>query len=272
MKTNFKKHFKIKSIVSLLMLAVIFSGFVGSVLSHADKQKEALKNPDLVRVVDQVGILTAEQVKILNQEVKVFMEKHNADMLVALLPSNLSSSSIEKLGIDVFNDPEGYGVGEDSTGVALIFNVKSRKWTIRAQGRAEKIMGDRDDLERIFEKVAEHVKDHRNNYFDGFREFIKISDQNFTRGKPMPVYMPLWFRLMIIFVFTGIVVGVLVHQMSNVRKQTTAREYLVEGSFVLNDGYDRFSHTVTTKTKRSDSGSSSGGGSSGGGSSASGSY
>ncbi len=242
------------------------------------------------RVVDEAGLLSAEEERVLETRAGEISEKYGMDVVILTVYS-LDGQDSESYADDYY-DSHGYGLGGDSSGVLLLLSMEYRDWAISTCGKAIYALTDYG-IQYIFSQIAPYLSE--DEYYDAFSAYLDALEPYFdayAQGSPIDgnapdyhgpgsyesgtqeetVYAPekapvLRFLLVGLGVGAaagGITVTVMASQMNTARHQRSAESYVQPGSYQLYENQTIFLHSHVTRTARAES---SGGGGSGGGSS-----
>lgn len=217
---------------------------------------------DINSVVDYANLLSSEEEQQLRGDLASFKEKYNMDTVI-VTSNDLGGKSQMDYADDYF-DYNGYGVGEDKSGVLLLIDMDDRKVWISTSGEAIKYFTD-SRIDNIVDDVTAQLKNA--DYFEGCNEFI--SDINYYAEEGIPVgqytYSEAERTQKVIFIGLGaglivasVVSFLVVNSYKNSKSISTAN-YVDHNSIVFTRKKDRFISTYTSKTKIERNNNSSGG-------------
>ena len=217
---------------------------------------------DINSVVDYANLLSSEEEQQLRGDLASFKEKYNMDTVI-VTSNDLGGKSQIDYADDYF-DYNGYGVGEDKSGVLLLIDMDDRKVWISTSGEAIKYFTD-SRIDNIVDDVTAQLKNA--DYFEGCNEFI--SDINYYAEEGIPVgqytYSEAERTQKVIFIGLGaglivasVVSFLVVNSYKNSKSISTAN-YVDHNSIVFTRKKDRFISTYTSKTKIERNNNSSGG-------------
>ena len=239
------------------------------------------------RIQDQAQILSQDQETELEEMLDVIYEEEPCEVAVAAVKS-LEGQSPRTFADDYF-DSNGFGKGQEQSGILLLLALDSRDWWITTTGAAQRIFTESvlEDMEAEFLPLIS-----QGDYAGGFRQFASLCSQTMDRYQRTPagaqalgVRLTLgqriaysfgqlfqWQNLLIGVFFGGIaaVCGMIFlrSQLKSVQPQTRADNYMKPGSLDITGRQDLFLYRNVTRTPRpKNNGPSSGrpGGFSGGG-------
>lgn len=230
---------------------------------------------DWPKVMDEAGLLTAEEQEALEARAQQIAETYGMDVVIVTNDS-LDGKTATEYADDYF-DYNDYGIGPYGSGTLLLVSMGERDWAISTKGKAIRAVTDwgneqlqdamlpdlsngdyadafnnyLDELETLYDS---YTKDQANGSEDG------SSDYDGSEDYDGPIF---WYYLRsklslgrillcmaIAAVISGITVASMAKSMNSARGQRQAREYLVKDSFHLSQSRDRFLYSTVTKTRR----------------------
>lgn len=223
----------------------------------------------LPRLVDDADLLTDEQEKELESKLDTISETYACDVAVVIEESIGGQNPTAYA--DDFYDYNGYGQGEDRSGILLLVTMEERKWAISTCGDAIRIFTDAGQ-DYISERFASYLSDA--DYEEAFGTFAKLSEEFIIQGQsgepydvdnlpkePMTIFSLLGSIVVGAFIAL-IVTGVMKGQMKTVRKQAAASGYVKPGSMDVTRSNDVFLYNRVTRVAKPKENSGGGGGSS----------
>ena len=148
-----KKKVTISLCVAVLLCALLPFGSVFAASSQ--------------RVYDQAGLFTTEEVTELEKSVAEHRESTNLDIVIVTTDDTMGKTSRDYA--DDFYDYNGFGVGDDNSGVLLLIDMDNRMAYMSTTGKAIQIFTD-DTIQAITDRVASCLGD--GNYAEGVRVFL----------------------------------------------------------------------------------------------------
>lgn len=252
------KNKKITAVTLLLMTAVT------ALVPAAAQAKE--NHPP--RLVDQADILTDEEEQKLSGTLDEISERQQLDVDIVTVYS-LNGKTSEEYADD-FYDYNGYGMGENNSGILLLIGMEERDWAISTCGDGIPYFTDAGQ-EYMVEKFRPYLSD--GEFYDAFSCFAQLCDsfiEEARTGEPYDVgHMPREKMSLLqiacnmgIGIFFALMVALWKRsRLRSVRRQVTASAYMRDGSLRITARQDMFvNKTVTCRVIESSS--SSGGGSS----------
>jgi len=222
------------------------------------------------RVVDGADVLTANEESSLLARLNGISDKYSVDVAVVTVES-LDGESPSDFTEGYFKS-KGYGIGEDNSGVMLLFSAEvvdgGRDYYIYYSGIGYDAVSD--NVEELKEDVVGYLKN--DDFVSAFNTFadecegyinVEINGAPFNFGKSLIV------SLVIGFIVALISVSVMKGKLKSVHFQSEAANYQVAGSLKISDSRDIFLYRTVTKRARpqnTSGGARSGGGSRSGGS------
>lgn len=249
----------------------------------------AAAGSDTPLIVDNAGVLTSEQVDDLTQTASDLRDLYDMDVVIVVV-TDLDGKSAQNYADDYY-DYNGYGIGDDYSGMLLLIATESRDWWISTCGEAIYVLTDYG-IESIFSDFSGYLS--VNDYYHAFETYLDCLPEYFDAyysGDPIDgfsgnysgpgSYTPgdaddtvyyeddsfgifeILFSLVAGCVVSGIAVLIMSAQMNTKLPQNSARNYLNQSSYQLHGHSDMFLYSNVTKVRRESSSSSgSGGGSS----------
>lgn len=246
-----------------------------------------------LKIVDDAGLLTAEQITRLEAKAQTLSEKYQIDLVIVTVWS-LDGKTSEAYADDYF-DYNGYGIGNDRSGVLLLLAMEYRDWAISTCGQTIHALTDHV-IQSVFSAISGYLADDEYYLaFDAYLDALVTYLKNYANGTPIDdfassytgpgIYTPgaqdeviyydeetgfhwSWEKFLIALVMgiitAGVTLLIMVRQMNTARKQQSADSYMKSGSYALNQQSDLFLYSQVRKVRRSENTSSGhhGGGSS----------
>lgn len=229
-------------------------------------------NADLKRVVDKADLFNETEVTLLENNIKDISGKYSMDIVIVTTDDVNGKSSRDYA--DDFFDYEGYGLGNDYSGVLLLINMDDREVYISTSGKGERYFTD-DRIESILDNVYRYLSDGQ--YFDGAEEFLSNTEKYLNKGIPSNQYTVdengnivlsteevmkrIGIAILISLGISSVVCAVVV---ATYKKPAALPEetYVDKNSITFTKRSDRFisTHTTSRKIPKDNGGSSSGSG------------
>ena len=224
-------------------------------------------------VVDQAGLLSAEQVTALSEKLAQIGEKYRCDVIV-VTAKGLEGKTAEEYADDFF-DYGGYGYGAvpdangttiNGDGVLLLVSMEDRDFAVSTSGygiTAFTDYGIQTDMEEAFLPYL-----RQNRYYEAFNAYADRCDwllKTARNGKPYDVGYYLNGVAVAIAAIIGMLlafipVGAMKRQLTDVHQSTDANAYLTPESFRLTQNTDLLLGTHTTRSVHVEPQRASGGG------------
>lgn len=216
-----------------------------------------------LKVYDYAQVLTSNEEDDLRKDINLYIANHSMDMALVTVKHHEKNSTMEYA--DDFYDYNGFGIGPNYDGIIFVidFTFGYTDIWMSTTGKAINIYTDQR-IDSILDSVASKKN---KGYYEMFDAFIEKSSDIASLG--VPLYNDSYYEesvdiksvLIISFIMPTIIVLILILRNKMIKKATSAREYLVKDSVIINKRSDRFVTTHTTSVRINDSSSSSGGGS-----------
>lgn len=245
------------------------------------------------KIVDRAGLLTPEEALVLEEKAQALADAYRIDVVIVTVWS-LDGKSSEAYADDFF-DGNGYGYGQDNSGVLLLLSMEYRDWAISTCGDGIYALTDYG-IESVFSQIAGSLSEDA--YFEAFNTYLDALEPYFrayAEGDPIDgniydyqgpgTYQPgtqeeivyyekqvtvglILTRLLIALLIGAAVSGGILmgmrSQMNTAKAQYGAGCYLKDGTYHLQKHQDIFLYSHVSRTRRAEQNS---GGSHGGGSS-----
>lgn len=272
------------SLLCLLLLAALF------ITASAAEPK----------IVDKADLLTDQEEQKLEEKARQIVSDYQMDVVIVTV-DGLGSKTSEQYADDYF-DYNGYGIGDDYSGVLLLISMEERDWAISTCGDAIYALTDYG-IQQIFSSFSMDLS--AGYYYDAFDTFLDALPGYFEAlshdtpidgnqggyegpGSYYPgtsddvIYYPgyqhkvtagevfgkILIALLVGCGVAGLVVWLMGRSMRTARAQSSADDYIQHSSFHLRSCQDFFLYSRTSRVRRaedSDHGSRGGGHHGGGG-------
>lgn len=238
---------------------------------------------DAPKVVDNAGLLTSEEITNLTARANDTIEQCQMDVVIVTVDS-LDGKTVQEYADDYYDD-NGYGYGDDYSGILFLIAMDTREWYMSTCGEAIYIFTDYG-LDRLGEEVVPYLSS--GSYFEAFDTWLYRLPQyceEYRNGSPVdgyvqpdeyypeygdeivyyePEYEPNHLVSLLIGAVVALVVILIMRsQMNTAKQQKHAVGYMKDGSYHLRTCRDLYLYSRVTKTpKPQNNGGSRGGGSS----------
>ncbi len=210
----------------------------------------------LQRVVDKDNLLTEAEEAILSQKIQEITQQYGVDV-VLLTQYSLDGKTAEAYADDYY-DYNGYGLGEDKSGVLMLVSLEYRDWAVSTTGSCIAKISDRD-IAHLADNFLEPLGD--GEYYDAFWQFLGDLEGILARpevpdaeGEPQKESnLLLWegIALAASGVIAILVVCFMKRNLNTARPQNTADAY-ASGDLQLTACQDIYLHSTTTRTRRAE--------------------
>lgn len=216
----------------------------------------------LPKVVDQAGLLSTGEIAELEARCNAVSEQYGLDVVIVTEDEYVSSAMN---AADDFFDYNGYGVGEDHSGVLLYINMDTRDYWISTCGYGITVFTD-DGIEYIGDKITSHLSD--GDYYGAFSSFVSLCDDfafqakndkpytnsNLPKG-PFPV-IPYLIVSIAIGVIAALIRSIMLKgELKSVAPQDSAVDYITAGSVNVQDAGQIYLYRNVARTERAQSSS-----------------
>ena len=271
-------------IVSLIVCSTMLSGvFALNAFAKAtivDIDPNAKSELSFRHVSDDTGSIPAAQMNELEARAKSLSEEYKCDIGIVLVDKlaeydcDGTESGIRSFAEQLFKEGSfGYGSQKDAVIYAVSKGDRKYDVYVHGEGSMGEIITDdeRDDIAEKLKDELSDVMDSKNyaKFGDVFDRFLDEVEKQLVMNAN-GVTTPMGTRIIwgVILSAIGILIAALIlvsmrNKMKTIRKKQTAVDYVIPGSFNLNDQRDTYLYTTTRVIHHEDSNS--GSGSSGGG-------
>lgn len=243
----------IKFFTMLLVLALMLGIGMSSVPVCAE---EIPQDRQLARLVDDAQLLTDSEKQELETKLDDISERQECDVVVVTVNS-LDGKSAQDYADDFF-DYNGYGYGNDDSGVLFLIGMDDRKWAITTYGYGITAFTDYG-LEYMEDEFLPYLKD--GEYREAFAKYASLCDDLLTQArdghpydvdssdeKPGVFTAVFWgvIDLLIGFVVAFIIALVKKSKLKSVKSQVAANAYKKPGSMNITRNEDRYINSIVT--------------------------
>lgn len=227
---------------------------------------------DLPRLVDQADLLTDSEESALSDRLDEISERHQFDVVVVTVDSLEGETAV--VYADYFYDYNGYGFGDERDGILLLISMEERDWCISTTGYGITAFTDAGQA-YISERFVTDLS--VGDYAAAFTNFAVLCDAFITQadtGEPYDIdHLPqepfdlVWnlaVALIIAFVISLIVTGIMRGQLKTVHSQSEADNYIKQGSMHLTRKNDLYLYRHVDRRKKAENNSSTRSGNPGG--------
>lgn len=225
------------------------------------------------RLVDNAGLIkSSAEIENLTNKLNEISTRQQCDVLIVIVKTLEGKTPMDYA--DDYFDYNGYGFGEDKSGVLLLVSIEDRDWYVSTTGYGITAITDAG-LGYISSKFLPDMK--KSDYIKSFNTFADLCDKFLTQAKTDKPYdngnLPkeplglIWIpgSLIIGFLIALSITETMRKQLKTVNKKTEANDYLKDGSLNIKNSKDIFLFSTISRTAKpkNNSGSSTHSGSSG---------
>ncbi len=236
-----------KLIIFLVSTLLLFSAISTAV--------SAVTSPLLI---DGADLLSSEEETSLTQSLEQFQAAYDMDAVIITVDS-LEGLTPEQYGKAIY---DGWGYSDEC--IVLLVSMEFHDVHINSFGEVAQAALSEDTEDTIRENITPYLSD--GNYAEAFETYIEDCTyyvDGYINGFPFPFFTILITALIVGFVISLIVTGIMRAQLKSVRQQNAATTYVKKGSMNVSESRDLFLYRNVTRVKIPKNNSSSGG--SGGG-------
>lgn len=204
------------------------------------------------QVVDDANLLSKDERNNLIESIEVFRTQYNMD--VVIVTSNDLGGKKTKDYADDYYDYNGYGLGDNKSGLLLLIDMDDREVWISTTGDSIEYFTD-NRIESIINDVTKYLSNEE--YFDACNIFLTDIQYYINKGIPENQYTYseeeytvkiVLIALGVAFVVAGVTCIVVINSYKN-SKSVSSVNYVDHNSIVFTKRRDTFVNTFTTKTK-----------------------
>jgi len=218
----------------------------------------AFENPP---IVDEVGYLMQSELAELTEELNKVRKKYDFDVAI-YIENDMSSDTAEASADDIY-DYQGYGAGENDSGIMLYICADTREYHFTAHGEGLTYFNSRG-LEYLESKVVPHLTER--DYYEAFEAYIETSEELLemaSEGKPYnkKQYSTKYVIGLIAVCLLAPLLLAFMMMRRKLRKMKTAvandyaANYMKPGSMRIDTSRDLFLYSRITKTEKAKSSS-----------------
>ncbi len=245
-----------KLITALLGIFLAFT-LIGTISANTSGQTSATNAGSQKRLVDQANLLSDDQKKELMSLLDEISERQKCDVVIVTV-KNLGGKTAEAFADDYF-DYNGYGQGEDFTGLLLLLSMKERDWHISTTGYAIKAFTDAG-MEYMSDKFVPKLSD--GDYYEAFTDFAELCDKFLTQAKtdkpydvgnlPKEPFSWIWIPIAIAvgLVIAFVAVSAMAGQLKSVEPDLGASNYIDKNSLNITTSQQDFIRSIVNKVER----------------------
>ena len=232
---------KIKILTLVMILSLSISAFAQDLRTEGS------------RIIDNAGLLSAEQISNLEKEIAVTAETYNFD-LVIVTERNIGGSDPREYADDFF-DYNGYGLGSERNGGLFLHVTESREIYVSVSGTGIGIYNN-TAADKLEADIVKFLRD--DNPFEAYRSFLhnweiflalnaKGRSYNFFHRWNLVLVIGSWVLALLI---GCAVVLAWKKKMNTALAKTQADVYSVPNSLVFKTKKDSLVYSNVAKTRR----------------------
>ena len=236
----------------------------------------------LWRVIDNADLLDPSEESAHEETCRILRETYGMDVVI-LTVNSLDGSSPQDYA-DNYYDANGYGCGEEKSGLLLLISMEERDWYVSSCGNAIYALTDYGiqqvgdvmlygfgisydaGIRMFLQALPEYFEayenstpidgyaDYSGDYYHGYQEEVVYYEEEFTPSLGLSFLLGL--------IVAGISVLVMRIGMNTKHPKHSAAGYMQENSFQMRQQQDLFLYSNVSKVRKQEPKPSSGGGSS----------
>lgn len=163
---------KMRITSGVLAFFLFFTVFCGGLTAFAEEK----------RVYDQAGLFSADSAMLLDARVSTLTQKLEVDFII--VTTDDAQGKTPQNYADDFYDNNGFGVGDDKTGVLFLIDMDNRQVYISTSGKAIAYLTD-TIIDGLLDDSVGYLK--RQDYSGAASHFLDRMEKLFPSGDYMPV-------------------------------------------------------------------------------------
>lgn len=201
-------------------------------------------------VVDEADLLTQQQEEDLAVFAQTIIDTYEMDVAIVVVPSLEGKTSQEYA--DDYYDYNGYGIGDDYSGVLFLLALEDRDYAISTHGKAIDALSNQD-IDELLDCVFDDFR--AGNYFLGLQAYLENLESEFHHyqqsldpketnyGKVGAISLAIGAGA------GGVGLATMRSGMNTAKPQVGAKSYLANNSFALPVNRNTFLYTRTSRTR-----------------------
>lgn len=220
---------------------------------------QASAEQSLPCVVDNANLLTDSQESTLTAKLDKIREQTQCDVLVVTIQSIGTDYSDAKDYADSFFNDNGYGFGDDRSGILLLLSMDNRDWAISTSGSC-KTAFTQAGQEHIIEEIkpelsSENYAEAFTKYADFCNDFIvqaKTDEPYYNDDAPKEKMSKSWIAISLVVgvLLAFAVAGNMKGKLKTVHSQAAAQNYEKDGSLNIVNSMDIFLYKTVNSVRK----------------------
>lgn len=132
------------------------------------------------RIVDEAGILSADELEDLQSTLDDMSKRHACDVVIAIADS-LDGMDAQSYADDYF-DYNGFGMGDADGGIVFLISMGEREWAFSTYGYGVDAFTDKA-LEHMEDEILPYLSD--GDYYEAFLTYTKEADAALTYAREL---------------------------------------------------------------------------------------
>ncbi|MBO6060913.1 MAG: TPM domain-containing protein [Clostridia bacterium] len=210
------------------------------------EQKTREHNANAPRVVDNSGVLTAEQIEALTRKAKSISDKYGVDVVINTAPSDYNLG--ERNYTDAFYSVGGYGFGDNYDGIILTLFTDDNEAYMLHDGAGSKNISQVNET-RLYQGIDGLVSG--GNYYGAADRWLNYLDKTYRTGR-VPRTPAVWSLRsaaagIVSLIGSSIGAGKAKRSMVTVRSAYDASEFLDRSSLQVAQTRDEFVNSSVSR-------------------------
>ncbi len=202
-------------------------------------------------LVDEAALLTADEQTAIASRADELYSEYGVDITI-IITNHLESGTL-------YDYAQSHAaVDYQSDGIVFVHDLSLKEYYTVGRGYGITVVSDAA-LERIDDVIVPYLQD--GEYVDAYMAYLNATEDFLAAAQTGTPYEgegtsgTTVFLSIIIGIIGGVIIafvvtGMMISKMNTAVKKQEAANYVMQGSFVLGQSYDRFLHENTTRTEK----------------------
>ena len=233
------------SLIYVFTVVLLMSLCLRTVVSASDIKARSLYDGSKDPVTDDADLLSDSQEDTIRNEIIRIREKYNFDVVVLTVNGTGGKTATEYA--DDFYDHNGFGMGEDNSGILLLVDMGDRAWATSTAGRGITYFNE-DTLYEIEDRIIPYLSS--GDYYGAFSTYVtSVEDRVRSRIAAETFDLSDVTRSVFIgFLLALIPLIIQLAGMKSVKQKAGAGDYHTSKGLLLSNSNDQFIRHAVTRT------------------------
>ena len=225
-----------KNLKYLILVLLLFIGI---------KSVNAFDNT--IKVYDYAQVLTEKEESKLKKDVDKFIGKYNFDMAIVTV-KYYSQETLDEY-MNLFYIKNNFGIGINKDGIIAVLDLKNDNNIVGIEtfGNVKNYYSESE-----IKSIINDIQKEKNNYnkleifVDGVFNYVDKFEDNYSDTNILLLLN--WFQVLTLSILIPTMIVIIgIFKNKNVRKEESARYYIIENSVVITKRNEKY---ITTNTKK----------------------